>query len=359
MRRGLTIAVAFAAIGLVPAHADARKAATVFDGTCGATNVAVTHTPPMTGTLQATHIDIAGDQLCSGVVTRGRRHWRIHSAPTPVSMHGDGLTSCELSATSGIGEIVLAKRWRLRYHYLEPRLAARQPRLSRLCGRARRRLGAPEPERGPGRRDPALRGRGRRHHPRRCRDSRGPPGRMTRARLIRATVLAALLALAPAATAASPNRIETFSGTCESQAEVRMDPPMSSTVQETRVDIASVWARCSGTIESQGRVHRVVNAPTVGELHASGPSSCQLSATQGTGHFTIANRWRIDFTYVEPRLGPVGMLPYSGVAGGSAIDVARLSSSEDPIDVIRRCGAEGVPSVLVDVSIRTAPSISG
>jgi hypothetical protein len=125
MRKGLTIAVALAAVGFAqaPAHAYARGTDTVFDGTCTATNVAVTHTPPMTGTPQATHIDIAGDQLCSGVVTRGHSHWRIHSAPTPVSMHGDGITSCELSATSGTGEILLANRWRLRYRYLEPRLA--------------------------------------------------------------------------------------------------------------------------------------------------------------------------------------------------------------------------------------------
>jgi hypothetical protein len=125
MRRRLTIAVALAAVGFAqaPAHAYARGTDTVFDGTCTATNVAVTHTPPMTGTPQATHIDIAGDQLCSGVVTRGHSHWRIHSAPTPVSMHGDGITSCELSATSGTGEILLANRWRLRYRYLEPRLA--------------------------------------------------------------------------------------------------------------------------------------------------------------------------------------------------------------------------------------------
>jgi hypothetical protein len=123
MTRGLTIAGAIAAVGLaqVPAHAYAGT--TTFDGTCTATNVAVTHTPPMTGTLQPTHIDIAGDQLCTGVVTRGHRRWRIRSAPTPVTMHGDGITSCQLSATRGTGEILLANRWPLRYRYLEPRLA--------------------------------------------------------------------------------------------------------------------------------------------------------------------------------------------------------------------------------------------
>jgi hypothetical protein len=123
MKRGLTVAGALALAGLAQVPAHAYAGATRFDGTCTATNVAVTHTPPMTGTLQATHIDIAGDQSCSGVVTRGQRRWRIRNAPTPVSMHGDGLTSCELSATSGTGEILLANRWRLRYRYLEPRLA--------------------------------------------------------------------------------------------------------------------------------------------------------------------------------------------------------------------------------------------
>jgi hypothetical protein len=181
-----------------------------------------------------------------------------------------------------------------------------------------------------------------------------------RARLTAGAALAALLALAPAAaTAAPPKGIETFTGHCESQAVVNMDPPMSGDVRETQVDIASRWAKCSGSVETGGHVYRFVDAPTVGELHGSGPSSCELSATQGWGRFTIANRWRIDFTYVEPRLGPVGLLPYSGIAGGSALDVASLSSEEDSVDIIQRCGAEGVPSVLVDVSIETTPSISG
>ncbi|MFL5781330.1 MAG: hypothetical protein ACJ760_08460 [Thermoleophilaceae bacterium] len=123
MRRGLTAAVTIAAAGLAQVPAHAYAATTTFTGTCTATNVAVTHTPPMTSTPRPTHIDIAGDQLCSGVVRHGGRRTRIHDAPTPVSMHGDGITSCELSATSGTGEILLANRWPLRYHYLEPRLA--------------------------------------------------------------------------------------------------------------------------------------------------------------------------------------------------------------------------------------------
>jgi hypothetical protein len=180
-----------------------------------------------------------------------------------------------------------------------------------------------------------------------------------RARLTYGAVVAVLLAAAPAAGAAPPDRIETFTGTCESQAIVNMDPPMSGEVRETQVDIASEWATCSGSVETGGHVYHFADAPTVGELHGSGPSSCELSATQGWGRFTIANRWRIDFTYLEPRLGPVGLLPYSGIAGGSALDVARLSSEEDSADIVQRCGAEGVPSVLVDVSIATTPSISG
>jgi hypothetical protein len=180
-----------------------------------------------------------------------------------------------------------------------------------------------------------------------------------RARVTWGAVVAVVLAAAPAAGAAPPDRIETFTGSCESQAVVNMDPPMSGEVRETQVDIASEWARCTGAVETGGHVYNVVDAPTVGELHGNGPSSCELSATHGWGRFTIANRWRIDFTYDEPRLGPVGLLPYSGIAGGSAIDVARLSSEEDPADIIQRCSGEGVPSVLVDVTIETTPSISG
>ncbi|HKP89818.1 MAG TPA: hypothetical protein VJT75_07545 [Thermoleophilaceae bacterium] len=184
---------------------------------------------------------------------------------------------------------------------------------------------------------------------------------MTRARptLTAGALAAVLLAVAPASSAAPPNRIETFTGSCESQAVVNMDPPMSGEVRETQVDIASRWATCTGTVDVGGHVYNVVDAPTVGELHGSGPSSCEVSATQGWGRFTIANRWQIDFTYDEPRLGPVGLLPYTGIAGGSAIDVARLSSEEDSADIVQRCSGAGVPSVVVDVSIQTTPAISG
>ena len=180
-----------------------------------------------------------------------------------------------------------------------------------------------------------------------------------RARLTSTAAVVALLAFAPAAGAAPPDKIETFTGHCEAQAVVNMNPPMSGEIRDTQVDIASKWSTCSGTVEADGHLFQVVDAPTTGELHGSGPSSCEVSATQGWGRFTIANRWRIDFTYEEPRLGPIGFLPYSGIAGGSALDVARLSSEEDSADIVQRCSAGGVPSVLVDVLIRTTPSISG
>jgi hypothetical protein len=170
---------------------------------------------------------------------------------------------------------------------------------------------------------------------------------------------AALLTAAAPAAAGATGPVDSFRGSCQAQVVVSFDPPMSGSLKETQVSIATRWAACTGTVSRGGAAHRVDGAPTVGRLHASGPTSCQLSHTAGAGQFTIAHRWRIDFTYVEPRLGPFGALPYSGVAGGSALDFARLSRSEDPLDIATRCSGAGVPSVLVDVTVVTAPTISG
>ena len=172
-----------------------------------------------------------------------------------------------------------------------------------------------------------------------------------------AVAVAALLVAAPGAAATKP--ADTFAGSCEAQVLVRNDPPMSSTITDTRIDITTRRATCTGTVTRGNGVHQVDAAPTTGHLQGFGPSSCLVSSTSGSGYFTIDRRWRIDFTYDEPRLGPVGTLTWFGAAGGSATDVARLSQDEDPFDIVQRCGAEGVPEVLVDVTIATTPSISG
>jgi hypothetical protein len=178
-----------------------------------------------------------------------------------------------------------------------------------------------------------------------------------RAALIAATMAGALLAVAPGAAAVKP--VDTFAGTCDAQVIVRNDPPMSSTIRDTNIDISTVWATCTGTVSRGNKVQHVDAAPTTGYLQGFGPSSCLISNTSGSGHFTIDDRWRIDFDYTEPRLGPLGTLRWTGAAGGTAMDAAHLSSEEDSFDVVQRCGGEGVPSVLVDVTIVTTPSISG
>jgi hypothetical protein len=122
MRARLIVAAVLAA-ALMATPAYARGQATEFDGTCTATEVAVTHFPPMTSTLRQTHIDIVGTTgLCSGTVTRGKGSWQVTNAPTPVHMEADGMTSCQLSDTRGTGVIDIAKRWKVRYDYVEPRL---------------------------------------------------------------------------------------------------------------------------------------------------------------------------------------------------------------------------------------------
>jgi hypothetical protein len=170
---------------------------------------------------------------------------------------------------------------------------------------------------------------------------------------------AAVLAALPGAGAGTSSPVDKFSGTCDAQVVLRMNPPMTGALRDTKLTIATRWATCTGTVTRGGKTYRVNRAHTVGRLHASGPTSCQLSYTAGGGHFTIAHRWRIDFTHVEPRATLVGELVYSGVAGGKAFDSARLAKNESLADVFARCRGAGVGSLLIDVTIVTAPYIAG
>ena len=117
------VAGAMAAALAAAAPAGAASPVTTFDGTCTATEVAVTHDPPMSGTLRQTHIDIVGTTgECTGTVTRKGRTYHVVNAPTPVRMTADGLTSCQLSDTKGEGVIYIDNRWEVHYDYEEPRV---------------------------------------------------------------------------------------------------------------------------------------------------------------------------------------------------------------------------------------------
>ena len=123
MRRGGIVGGVLTAALMAAAPASAATQVTTFDGTCTATEVAVTHDPPMSGTLRQTHIDIVGTTgKCTGTVTRKGRTYHVVDAPTPVYMQADGLTSCQLSDTKGEGVIYIDNRFAVRYDYEEPRV---------------------------------------------------------------------------------------------------------------------------------------------------------------------------------------------------------------------------------------------
>jgi hypothetical protein len=122
MLRGV-LATAVALGALVAAAPVSAAQVTTFDGTCSFTAVPVTHTPPMTSTLQPTHIDIAGDTgTCTGTVERDGRTYSVDGAQTSVQQAGDGVTSCQASNTSGTGWLLIADRWKVRFDYEEPRV---------------------------------------------------------------------------------------------------------------------------------------------------------------------------------------------------------------------------------------------
>jgi hypothetical protein len=89
-------------------------------------------------------------------------------------------------------------------------------------------------------------------------------------------------------------------------------------------------------------------------MHGDGITSCELSATSGTGEILLARRWRLRYRYLEPRLAPLGSLVYRGLAGGLGAVSVHPNQSEDLAGVIQRCGAEGVATIHVDAVIAAA-----
>ena len=139
---------------------------------------------------------------------------------------------------------------------------------------------------------------------------------------------------------------ERFSGECAIDGIVRFDPPMTNTPQRITQSIDGQAALCTGTfVDAAGRTHELDRAPVSETTTAvSENHSCGAAFPSGPGILFFPHG-AIDVTFDEYRIGALPLVRFTGAAGGSLTGYA--SPTEEPAELIAKCGAEGIEQVHV------------
>lgn len=176
-------------------------------------------------------------------------------------------------------------------------------------------------------------------------------------RLTIAMLMAGSVVLAPS-TASAHRGPSTFDGTCDLSGAVRQSPPLGVLPVEGTA-VAHARGRCSGTLtNADGSAHQVRRARAYYRATASGSLSCGGGSSDGRGYLQIG-RHRINFAFNEIRGPGVGAITLEGRAGGAAAGAATVRTDTDPLAIVERCAASRLRAAPIDLTLATAPSISG
>jgi hypothetical protein len=177
----------------------------------------------------------------------------------------------------------------------------------------------------------------------------------------------AMLALALGAFALSPTALAddesteastTFEGTCQFSGKLRQRPALTNTPQAGE-GVARAAGACFGTLtDERGHVRRLDGERVKYFASARGTLSCAGGTAAGSGFLDFRGE-RLCFRFSEVRGPGVGAIRLDGAAGGSAAGEARVSQDEDPLEIVRKCGGEGLRQVGIDIDLATTPTISG
>jgi hypothetical protein len=176
-------------------------------------------------------------------------------------------------------------------------------------------------------------------------------------RLAFVSTVFALLVLATPASAGGRGTT-TFQGTCELSGRLVQDPPITTVPAPGRA-FAAAAGTCSGTLtDARGRSRRVDGAPSRYAAAAEGVVGCAGGSATGRGVLIVRGR-PIQFRFSELR-GPGGAaIRLEGARGGAAVGEANASPSEDPAAIAAACAGPGLRSVAIDITLATAPALSG
>jgi hypothetical protein len=152
------------------------------------------------------------------------------------------------------------------------------------------------------------------------------------------------LVVAALAAPGGQGEADTFQGTCQFSGKLRQDPALTNTPQAGEA-VARARGLCDGT-------------PARYFARAQGTLSCGGGSATGKGFIRLRGD-RIRFRFSEVRGPGTAAIRLEGAAGGSAAGEARVSETEDPIEIAQKCGGAGVRAVRIHIDIATTPSISG
>ena len=150
--------------------------------------------------------------------------------------------------------------------------------------------------------------------------------------------------------------VQTFQGSCDFAGRAHFDPALTLLALPTTVT-AEAPGQCSGTLTSNGAARQLNQARALYRAQSTGRQSCGWNpGGTGGGYLLIADS-RIDFAFVETRIGPNGHLDLSGAGGGSM--AASLSASVDPLATVASCAQSGVAESPLTISAESESGISG
>jgi hypothetical protein len=177
---------------------------------------------------------------------------------------------------------------------------------------------------------------------------------MRRGHLQLAAVLLAVAA-GPMAQAGDAATSPSFAGSCDFHGKVRFSPALTGAPQPGR-GRATATGACTGTVtDAHGQAHEVTSAPArYRAWNASDTMGCAGGPAEGAGRLVIGHT-KLRFRLTEARAVAVSALQLAGDAW-SGDGVANIDPQTDPVDAVQRCGADGIRSVPIDLTLRARAS---
>jgi hypothetical protein len=151
----------------------------------------------------------------------------------------------------------------------------------------------------------------------------------------------------------------TFSGSCEFAGTVAFSPPLSNNPQTVDQQVEGP-GKCSGTfVDGQGHSHELDDSPATYLATGRGEgATCGQGMATGSGRLVF--EWDdIPFTLSERRAGGNVIASLTGANSGSATATGGVSRSEDPVEILQKCGSTGLERVGLEGRLTTPDYISG
>lgn len=160
------------------------------------------------------------------------------------------------------------------------------------------------------------------------------------------------------APAGAHKKLNSFSGSCSIQGNVRFTPPATNAQQSLAVVYEDATGTCSGNLNGRS----VSDAPvTVHQAADAVDGSCMHADTTepGRGAITFADGTTIRYSFEFHFVLTDGTFTFRGQRSGSAHGTGTFFTQRTPPDLALQCAGEGVSEAPMDMSLTTdSPLVS-